>query len=103
MSRLKAVAEAVPDYPGRAQLEDVLGPLILPLAKRYAGHKVQRLLGFWLCWHTMGGLSGMEAAGVWARAGIYKQRAEFHDVFGVAVEEFMPGLVAALSEAVATV
>lgn len=97
LAAMKAVSEAMPDYPGRAALEQGLAVVLEPLTKRYAGHQVQRLLGFWLCWHAYGGtVDGMLAAGHWSRGNVYAQRKEFHAVFGVEVEEFLPVLAAAV-------
>ncbi len=94
---MKAVSDAMPDYPGRAALEQGLATVLEPLTRRYAGHQVQRLLGFWLCWHSYGGLDGMLAAGHWSRGNLFAQRKEFHAVFGVEVEQFLPVLAAAVA------
>jgi hypothetical protein len=94
-----AVGRVLPDYPGREVLQQLLRPVVEPLAQRYAGHHVQRLLGFWLCWHVMGGLDGLLAAGHWSRAGVYRNRREFLEVFGVEVEVWAPHLALALVEA----
>jgi hypothetical protein len=98
-TRAKALSDATPDYPGRQALEDLLRPALEPLAKKWAGHKVQRLAGFWLLWHTMGGLDGLLASGLWSRANVYAQRHEFLVVFGCEVEAWMPGLVERLAGA----
>jgi hypothetical protein len=98
-TKAKAVSDALPDYPGRQALQDLLRPALEPLAKKWAGHKVQRLAGFWLLWHTMGGLEGMLASGLWSRGGVYTQRHEFSVVFGCEVENWMPQLVEALAGA----
>jgi hypothetical protein len=98
-TKAKTVAGALPDYPGRQALEDLLRPVVEPLAKKWAGHKVQRLVGFWLMWHTMGGLEGLIASGLWSRGNLYAQRHEFHEVFGCQVEDWMPALVTALAGA----
>jgi hypothetical protein len=89
----------MPQYPGRAALEEFLRPVVEPLARKWAGHKVQRLVGFWLMWHTMGGMEGLIASGLWSRGNLYVQRSEFDDVFGVEVEAWMPDLVHALAGA----
>jgi hypothetical protein len=98
-TRTKAVADALPAYPGRQALEDLLRPVVEPLAKKWAGHKVQRLVGFWLMFHTMGGMEGLIASGLWSRGNLYAQRHEFHEVFGVEVEAWMPEVVAVLATA----
>ncbi len=98
-SAAKAAADVVPDYPGRTQVEALFRPIVEPLAKRYAGHKVQRLLGFWLCWQTMGGQEGLLESGLWARSVVYDSQRDFREVFGVPVGEWMPHLALALIEA----
>lgn len=77
------------------ELPELLRPMVEPLTKRYAAHKVQRLVGFWFCWHALGGFEALRAAG-WARRTTYSQMEEFCEVFGVSVEDFMPEAVAAL-------
>lgn len=92
-SKVKRAAESMPDYPGRAQWEALLRPLIEPVAARASGHVVQRCLGFWVLWHAYGGnLSTLVEAGVISRSGAYGQRADFVAVFGVNVEDFLPEL-----------
>ena len=60
------------------------------LAGEVAGHTVQHLLGFWVLWHTAGGLEPLIAEGVISRAGVYGQRSKFHQVMHVEVENFWP-------------
>ncbi len=98
-TRAKVVSDGLPDYPGRGALEVLFRPVVEPLAKRYAGHKVQRLLGFWLCWQTMGGHEGLLASGLWSRTVVYNSQHEFEAVFGSPVEQWMPHLALALVEA----
>jgi hypothetical protein len=57
---------------------------------------VQRLLGLWVIWHSFGGLDGLIAQRVISQTGVYVQRNEFRDVFGVDVEDFMPDQAASL-------
>lgn len=64
------------------------------LAGEVAGHTVQHLLGFWVLWHTAGGLEPLIAQGVISRAGVYGQRSKFHQVMHVEVEHFWPEAVA---------
>jgi hypothetical protein len=90
---------AAVQYPGKEAWEALLRPVVEPLAKKWAGHKVQRLVGFWVIWHTMGGFDGLLESGLWSRAGVYAQRQEFHEVFGVEVEAWMPHLSLALLDA----
>lgn len=90
MGALEKMAASVPNYPGRGALEALLRPVVAPAARKYAGHRVQRLLGFWVLWHTFGGRQGLQAAGLLSRGGLYGQRQEFAEVFGVPVEDFGP-------------
>jgi hypothetical protein len=64
---------------------------------RFAGYKLQRLLGFWFVWHTFGGLNGTAAALQLTKAGLHRQRHEFLEAFGVKVEDFAPELAALLA------
>lgn len=99
LAKAHGVAQAMPDYAGRAQVEALFRPIVEPLAKRYAGHKVQRLLGFWLCWQTMGGHEGLIESGMWSRTVVYDSRHDFEVVFGMPVEQWMPHLALAIIEA----
>lgn len=92
-----ALGRALPDYPGRQLLEGVLAPVVRPVAAHLAGQSVQRLLGFFLLWHSYGGFEGLLASRVISRAGIYAQRREFAEVFGVDVDEFLPEVATALT------
>jgi hypothetical protein len=96
--RLHEVVPALPDYPGRQSVEAILRPIVEPLSKQYASQTVQRLVGFWLCWHVFGGLDQLVAAG-WAERTAYRQKAEFAKVMGVPVEDWMPGALAVLRAA----
>ncbi len=99
VAAMKAINAATPDYPGREALQALLRPVVEPLARKYAGHHVQRLLGFWFCWQVMGGMDGMVGSGMWSRAAVYRQRHEFHEVFGMEVEVWAPHLALAIIEA----
>lgn len=57
-----------------------------------AGHQFQRLLGFWFCWHALGGMDEMIATGLWSRAGVYDQRKQFEHTFGCTPDELLPEL-----------
>ncbi len=61
------------------------------------GHRLQRMVGFWVMWHFFGGQEGLERSGRWSRAGIYKQRAEFRETFRCEVENWQPAAVPGLS------
>ena len=68
------------------------------VAGEVAGFTVQRLLGFWVLWHTAGGLEPLIAQGVISRAGVYAQRSQFHRVMHVEVEHFWPAAAAVLAK-----
>lgn len=76
----------------RAQLQNTLRPL----AGQSPGHTIQRLLGFWMIWHTFGDLHAIVAAGMLKRDGVYRSRADFLKVFGCNVEDFNPELAAVI-------
>lgn len=67
------------------------------VAGEVAGFTVQHLLGFWVLWHTAGGLEPLIAQGVIARSGVYSQRSKFHQVMHVEVEHFWPEVVAVMT------
>jgi len=94
---LVKIAGAMPQYPGRKSLEGLLRPLVAPAGRVYAGHKIQRLLGYWVLWHAMGGREGLLKARMVSRGGEWNQRSEFRAVFGVEVEDFMPEVAARLA------
>lgn len=72
-------------------------PGVGPALMNVAGHKVQRLLGYWVIWHAFGGdIDAMIRSGVLSRGGAYAQRNEFRQVFGVEVGEFWPEMAAAI-------
>jgi hypothetical protein len=95
--RLVKIGKAVPDYPGKDALAEALRPVLGPLARNMANGMLQRLLGFWVVWHTYGGVHEIVAAGLMARGTVYRQRNEFLEVFGVNVEDFMPATAAAMA------
>jgi len=71
-------------------------PGVEVVASEVAGHTVQHLLGFWVLWHTLGGLEPLIAQGIISRAGVYGQRSTFHRVMKVEVENFWPEAAAVL-------
>lgn len=92
--------QKLPEYPGRAALEARVGPFFEPVARNVAGRIVQRMLGFWVLWHALGGsVADVEAARIISRRGIYAQRAEFLEVFGVDVDEYQPMIAGLIREA----
>lgn len=54
------------------------------------GHRMQRLLGFWVCYHELGGVQAMIATGYWPRSTVYKQLSEFRELFGCHPDDFQP-------------
>ena len=97
---LMAIAAAMPEYPGRKTLEGALRPLVASAGRVYAGHKIQRLLGYWVLVHAMGGREGLVKARMISRVGEWNQQTEFRAVFGVEVEDFMPEIAAGLARGV---
>jgi len=94
---LVTMAGKMPQYPGRKTLEGLLRPVVAPAGRKYAGHKIQRLLGYWVLWHTMGGSEGLLKAQMMSRVGEWNQRTEFREVFGVEVQDFAPEAAARLA------
>ena len=64
-----------------------------PLPALYGSNTVQRLIGFHVCWHLMGGWDGLKKAG-WNRHQIWRNRRDFLEVFGIEVEDAFPDLAA---------
>ena len=90
--KINSLAGKVPNYPGRKALERLVGPLVAPLAGRYAGQMIQRLLGFWVMQAVYGDVMTLVDAGVYSRSTCYKQAAEFRDAFGMDAADFLPEL-----------
>jgi hypothetical protein len=72
-------------------------PGVEAVAGEVSGFTVQHLLGFWVLWHTMGGLEPLLAQGIISRSGVYGQRSTFHKVMKVEVENFWPEAAAVLA------
>ena len=64
------------------------------VAGEVAGQTVEHLLGFWVLWHTAGGLEPLIAQKVIGRSTVYRQRSDFHRIMHVEVENFWPEAVA---------
>lgn len=64
-----------------------------------SGFVVQRLLGFWVLWHSFGGVGGMVQSGAVSKSGAYAQRKQFRHVFGCDVADWMPKAAAAIARA----
>lgn len=74
-------------------------PGVTPVAAGVARNTVQRLLGFWMLWHLYGGQDACIAKGVMSQTGSYRQRSEFHRVFGVDVQDWCPDMAAQVAKA----
>jgi hypothetical protein len=71
-------------------------PLIRPLAKKIAGQRIQRLMGFWVVAHSFGGRAGVLDAGMMSLRSWDRQHAEFKAVTGVYVMDFLPEVAEAI-------
>lgn len=60
------------------------------VAGEVAGHTVQHLLGFWVLWHTAGGLEPLLAQKIISKSSVYHMRAQFHRIMKIEVENFWP-------------
>jgi len=69
-------------------------PGLESVAGEVAGQTVEHLLGFWVLWHTAGGLEPLIAQKVIGRSTVYRQRSDFHRIMHVEVENFWPEAVA---------
>jgi len=76
--------------------EEVLRRAVEPALRKLAGHKVQRLLGFWVMVNTAGDFKRLLDQRWIAESGAYVQRREFRQVFGCEPEEFLPEVGALL-------
>lgn len=65
-------------------------PVVGPLVHGVALHKVQRLLGYWVLWHSFGSSADVVKRGGMSRTNEFVTRGEFREVFGVDVDEFLP-------------
>lgn len=74
---------------GKSEIVDGV-PVIGAALRRVAGHKVQRLLGFWVVWHSFGSSRLLVDSGIMARSTEHLQRQEFREVFGCEVWELWP-------------
>jgi hypothetical protein len=86
-------SKKVPNYPGRRAAESVAGQLLGPALKRYAGHQVTRLLGFWVMVGTFGSPEALITSGILSKSAVYRQLAEFRQTFGVELRDWHPELL----------
>ena len=68
-------------------LNAVIGPVVRP----YAAATIQRLMGFHLCWHMLGGEKELRNLG-WDEVTIWRAKKDFSATFGVSVEDAFPDL-----------
>jgi hypothetical protein len=83
-----AVGNKIPAYPGRARAEALTAALLGEGPQHFAGHVVQRMLGFWVLVQAYGSFDAFKDSGMVSVRGAYGQRTEFAKVFGVDVEDF---------------
>lgn len=81
----------------KVKVADRLRPAVYEVARKSAGVRVQRALGFWVTFHYWGGLERMIDSGLWSRSGIYAQASDFRALFGVDVADAWPEAVAGLA------
>jgi hypothetical protein len=70
-----------------------------PVLERYAGHKVMRLLGYWVCVQTYGGWEGVAAQPFWPEGSVQRWRLEFREAFGMEAEDYVPETGSVLRQA----
>lgn len=96
-SKMKRVADAVPQYPGRGQAERALRPVVDFVAGKWirneAERQVVRLVGFHAMWHEMRRQGFARPAVELVHRGAMKERTlydckrDFEFVFGVDVDD----------------
>lgn len=96
-SKLKAVADAMPNYPGSAQAKKALRPVVEYVGgkwiRREAQRQVIRLVGFHAMWHELRRqgyerpASEMVARHVMSLRSTYACQTDFELVFGATVDE----------------
>lgn len=67
--------------------------------EQFAGHKVMRLLGYWVLVQTYGGWAGVAEQPFWSEGTIQRWRLEFFEVFGCHAEQYVPEVAPVLKEA----
>lgn len=94
IKRVAKMADAVPNYPGRAGAEALVRILAGPLIKRHSTSLVLRLLGYWVLWDAVQaeGEANPRAIivdrGYCGRAWSYETESDFVEVFGCTVADF---------------
>ncbi len=77
-----------------ADKNGLFGPL-----QAHTGHKVMRLLGYWVLVQTYGGWPGVAAQPFYSEGSIQRWRLEFLDVFGCHAEDYVPTVAPVLHAA----
>ncbi len=67
--------------------EQSLAGAIEPLAARFAGHKVMRLMGYWALVQTYGSFDLIPDE-YWPAGSVERYRREFRELFGVNAEDW---------------
>lgn len=79
-----------PEGPYRTLIRKLMGPL----PELYGTNQVQRLVGFFILWHLLGGDDALRKAG-WSDTTIWRCHRDFRTGFGTKVEVAWPELAAA--------
>ena len=77
--------------PGRPTPKRAGNPAFAGAFDQHAGHKVMRLLGYWVLVQTFGGWEGVAEQPQYSEGSIQRWRLEFLDVFGCHAEDYLPG------------
>lgn len=72
---------------------------LTPVLERVAGHKVMRLLGYWMLVQTYGGWQGVAAQPFWPEGSVQRYRLEFREAFGCEAEDYVPEVAPVLRAA----
>lgn len=71
--------------------KELMAKALGPMAKRYGTTTVQRIMGFYVCWHVFGGEDQLRKAG-WSDTTIWRARRDFRIAFGLDVATAWPEL-----------
>jgi hypothetical protein len=69
----------------------VLNALLGPAVRPVAGVTIQRLMGFHLLWHMLGGEKALRDLG-WDYVTVWRAKKDFQRIFGATVEDGFPEL-----------
>ena len=81
VERLQAVADKVPNYPGRAKLEKMTRPLFIDVTNQQAMRHVMRLIGYHYVVSECKGRASMVRAGWISERQSYQAEKDFREVF----------------------